>query len=65
MATASTHEVTQLLLAWREGDEAALESLIPVLYQELRRLAHRYMLGSVPGTPCKRPRWSMRPICGW
>ena len=49
MATASTHEVTQLLLAWREGDEAALESLIPVLYQELRRLAHRYMLGQRPG----------------
>ncbi len=45
MRTASTQEVTQLLLAWREGDEEALEELVPVVYQELRRLAHRYMAG--------------------
>ena len=43
MRTASTQEVTQLLLAWREGDEEALQQLVPVVYQELRRLAHRYM----------------------
>ncbi len=49
MRTASTHEVTQLLLAWRAGDEAALEKLIPVVHQELRRRAHRYMLGQRPG----------------
>ncbi len=45
MRTASTQEVTQLLLAWREGDEEALQQLVPVVYQELRRLAHRYMAG--------------------
>ena len=45
MSTASTQEVTQLLLAWREGDEEALQQLVPVVYQELRRLAHRYMVG--------------------
>ena len=45
MRTASTQEVTQLLLAWREGDEEALEQLVPVVYQELRRLAHRYIAG--------------------
>ncbi len=45
MRTASTQEVTQLLLAWREGDEEALEQLVPVVYQELRRLGHRYMAG--------------------
>ena len=45
MSTASTQEVTQLLLAWREGDEEALQQLVPVVYQELRRLAHRYMAG--------------------
>ncbi len=45
MRTASTQEVTQLLLAWRQGDEEALEQLVPVVYQELRRLAHRYMAG--------------------
>ncbi len=48
MEAASTQEVTQLLLAWREGDEAALEKLIPLVHQELRRLAHRYMAGRRP-----------------
>jgi|SRR5208283_1893025 len=36
-------EVTQLLLAWNGGDESALEKLIPLVYDELRRLAKRYM----------------------
>jgi RNA polymerase sigma factor (TIGR02999 family) len=36
-------EVTQLLLAWGKGDPAALEALTPVVYDELRRLARRYM----------------------
>ena len=31
--------VTEMLLAWRQGDEKALESLIPLVYDELRRLA--------------------------
>lgn len=36
-------EVTQLLQAWRLGDAEALGRLIPVVYGELRRLAHRHM----------------------
>jgi len=36
-------EVTRLLLAWNDGDEGALEKLVPVVYQELRRLAGRQM----------------------
>lgn len=36
-------EVTKLLFAWREGDEAALERLIPLVHAELRRIAHRFM----------------------
>jgi|SRR5262245_41782762 len=43
MATSSTHEITQLLVAWSAGDQAALEKLTPLVYQELRRLAKRYM----------------------
>ena len=43
MASASQPEITRLLSAWRGGDEGALEELIPLVYQELRRLAHRYM----------------------
>lgn len=43
MSTPASHEVTQLLLAWREGDRAALDRLIPLVHAELRRLARRYM----------------------
>jgi len=49
MTTPSTQPVTQLLLAWRQGDQVALEQLIPLVYQELRRLARRYMAGQRPG----------------
>lgn len=35
--------VTQLLLAWSAGDQSALEQLMPLVYDELRRLANAYM----------------------
>ena len=35
--------ITQLLQAWTEGDQRALNQLTPVVYAELHRLAHRYM----------------------
>lgn len=38
-------DVTRLLHAWRAGESDALEQLTPLVYQELRRLAHRYMRG--------------------
>src|SRR5499426_344053 len=41
--TPTSHEVTQLLLAWSEGDRQALDRLVPLVYAELRRLAKRYM----------------------
>jgi RNA polymerase sigma factor (TIGR02999 family) len=43
MSTSSPHQVTQLLLAWRNGDQEALEQLTPLLYGELRRLAESYL----------------------
>src|SRR5687767_5522866 len=45
MSTPTTppHEVTQLLLDWNEGNDDALESLMPLVYKELRRLAHQYL----------------------
>ena len=43
MGGASSHEVTQLLQAWSSGDQAALDRLIPLVYDELHRLAHAYM----------------------
>ena len=45
MTSAASREVTQLLLAWRQGDEGALGKLIPFVHQELRLLAHMYMTG--------------------
>lgn len=43
MADSSPREITQLLVAWEGGDGAAFDKLIPLVYPELRRLAHRYM----------------------
>lgn len=44
-----TKNVSQLLIAWSEGDEAALEQLTPLVYDELHRLARRYMRRESPG----------------
>jgi RNA polymerase sigma factor (TIGR02999 family) len=41
--------VTQLLMSWSTGDQAALEALTPVVHEELHRLAARYMAGERPG----------------
>jgi hypothetical protein len=43
MPKPNPHEVTQLLLAWSEGDKAAMDQLIPLVYGELRRLAKQHM----------------------
>jgi RNA polymerase sigma factor (TIGR02999 family) len=45
----STDDVSILLRAWSDGDQSALERLIPAVYEELRRLAHHYMKGERPG----------------
>jgi RNA polymerase sigma factor (TIGR02999 family) len=42
-------DVTELLLAWSNGDSSALEQLVPIVYQELRRLAKHYMRQERPG----------------
>jgi RNA polymerase sigma factor (TIGR02999 family) len=49
MPTPSTHEVTQLLLDWSDGDQAAFDALMPLVYDELRQMAHRYMSRERPG----------------
>jgi RNA polymerase sigma factor (TIGR02999 family) len=40
--------VTQLLVKWRSGDQEALQALIPLVYDELRRLAHNYLRAEPP-----------------
>jgi RNA polymerase sigma factor (TIGR02999 family) len=47
--TSSAEEVSHLLAAWSGGDRAALDELIPLVYDELRRLAHIYTGGESPG----------------
>jgi hypothetical protein len=54
-AQQQAQDVTQLLLAWNDGDERALEKLVPIVYEELRRLARRYMRENVLITPYKPP----------
>jgi len=45
----SSPEVTQLLLAWSQGEQAALDKLVPIVHEELSRLAHYYMSGERVG----------------
>lgn len=42
-ATSSSESITQLLARWNEGDESALEQLMPLVYDELHRLACNYL----------------------
>jgi RNA polymerase sigma factor (TIGR02999 family) len=49
MKSPSPDEVTQLLQAWGDGDDRALEKLTPIVYDELHRVARRYMARQPPG----------------
>lgn len=49
MVTSPSPPVTQLLLAWSLGDQAAFDRLIPLVHAELSRLAHYYMSGQSAG----------------
>ena len=49
--TASPLQISQLLIAWSNGDQTAFDRLMPVVYNELRRIARRYMLGQPVGHP--------------
>jgi len=48
MTQDSSQPVTTLLRAWRDGDASAFEQLIPIVYDELRRIARRHMAGERP-----------------
>lgn len=45
----SRHDITGLLLAWRAGDQSALHRLFPLVYAELRGIAHRQLRGERSG----------------
>jgi len=42
-------QITQLLRSWSQGDEGAIEKLMPLVYDELHRMARRYMSSEKPG----------------
>jgi RNA polymerase sigma factor (TIGR02999 family) len=48
-SSASAPEITALLVAWSEGDQAALDRLMPLVYGELRRIARRHMRSESKG----------------
>jgi RNA polymerase sigma-70 factor, ECF subfamily len=72
----AARDVTALLVAWTDGDHVAFDRLMPLVYAELRRLAHRYMRGERQGhtlqttalvheaymrlVDCSRVRWENR-----
>ncbi len=45
----SPHDLTLLLQDWCHGDQTALDRLVPIIYSELHRLAHIYMVRERPG----------------
>ncbi len=47
--TPSSQEITRWLVARSQGDKAALDHLLPLIYTELHRMAQRYMGGENPG----------------
>jgi len=49
MSSSHQPDVTDLLLAWSQGDATALPQLIPLVYEDLRQMARRYMNGERPG----------------
>ena len=49
MTTPSSPEITQMLRAWGQGDQAAVETVLPLVYDELHRMAQRYLARQQPG----------------
>ncbi len=49
MSSSSPPTISHLLVAWNQGDQDALEQLTPMVYRELRRLAHGYLAGERRG----------------
>ena len=54
MSAPSSHEVTQLLAAWGDGDEAAFAQLVPIIHAELYRLAKYYLKRERAGHTLRR-----------
>ena len=60
----SSGSVTELLRAWGDGDDGALEQLTPLVEAELRRLARAYMARERRDHTSRRQPWSMKRFSG-
>ena len=54
--------VTGLLIEWGNGDRGALDRLMPLVYEELRRIARRHLYLEGRPIPCRAPRWCTKRI---
>jgi hypothetical protein len=62
--SSSPHEVTQLLIGWSNGDNEALDRGMPLVYEELRRLARHCTKRERPRHTLQTTALSTRPTCG-
>jgi hypothetical protein len=53
----NTKEISRLLRVWSDGDQNALNGLIPIVHEELRGLAHHYMEREHPGHTLQPLPW--------
>lgn len=53
--------MTELLQAWSSGSRAALDELVPLIHDDLRRLVRQRLQSMGPGPRCKPPHWLTRP----
>jgi len=58
-------DVSELLRAWSDGDQGALDRLTPIVYDELHRLASRYMKRERSGHSLQTTALSTKPTCAW
>jgi len=49
VAQGQPKQITELLVKWKEGDQQAVHALLPLVYEQLRRLAHQYLRKERPG----------------
>ena len=56
-------DLTRILSAIEQGDPRATEQLLPLVYDELRKLAAAKMAQDAPDIRCKPPPWCRKPIC--
>jgi hypothetical protein len=58
-------EATRILSAIEQGDPHAAERLLPLVYDELRKLAAQKLAQERPARRSRPRPWSTRPTCGW